>query len=239
MKISALAGGRGGGRSGIIGRPGAGIGAGAGAATTGAALGVVGLVAAAEGAAAGATAGGITGSDNWDGSAAGLASVDLPAAGCGAGAGFGLVSAGLTDAALTDAAFAATGCFSVTFATGVALAAAGGGRFTCAGVAALAGAVGCFAVGRAGLAAVAAGRRGADAAACEADASLPFITLLADAFMPDTFNLCPSNVVNRRLVNAVRITYPDLRHPALTVRLLESAAAFTLRRVHRHLLRPI
>jgi hypothetical protein len=194
----------------------------------------VGLVAAAAGAAAGATAGGITGSDNWDGSAAGLASVDLPAAGCGAGAGFGLVSAGLT-----DAAFAATGCFSVTFATGVALAAAGGGRFTCAGVAALAGAVGCFAVGRAGLAAVAAGRRGADAAACEADASLPFITLLADAFMPDTFNLCPSNVVNRRLVNAVRITYPDLRHPALTVRLLESAAAFTLRRVHRHLLRPI
>jgi hypothetical protein len=197
------------------------------------------VVAAAAGAATRATGGGTTGSDNWDGSVAGLASVDLPAAGCGAGAAFGLVSAGLTDAALTDAALAATGCFSVTFATGVALAAAGGGRFICPDVAAFAGAVGCFAVGRAGLAAVAAGRRGADAAAREARAPLPFVALPADVFMPDTFNLCPSNVVNRRLVDVARITYPDLRHPALTVRLLESAAAFTLRRVHRHLLRPI
>ena len=134
----------------------------------------------------------------------------------------------------------------MTFATGVALAAAGGRRFSGtgagagAGLAAFAGAGGGFAVvGRAGLAAVAAGRRGADAAGSEADASLPFITLPADAFMPDTFNLCPSNVVNRRLVNAARITYPDLRHPALTVRLLESAAALSLRRVHRHLLQPI
>jgi hypothetical protein len=121
------------------------------------------------------------------------------------GAAFGLVSAGLTDAALTDAAFAATGCFSVTFVTGVALAAAGGGRFTCAGGAAFAGAVGCFAVGRADLPAVAAGRRGADGAAREAGAPLPFVALPADAFMPDTFNLCPSNIVNRRLVDAARI----------------------------------
>jgi len=120
----------------------------------------------------------------------------LRTAGCGAGAAFGLVSAGRTDAAL-----AATGCFSVTFATGVALAAAGGGRFAGAGagLAVFGGAVGCLTVvGRVGLAGVAAGRRAADAAAREAGAPLPFIALPADAFMSDTFNLCPSNVVNRR-----------------------------------------
>jgi hypothetical protein len=121
----------------------------------------------------------------------GLASAGLPADGCGAVAAFGLVSAGLTDAAL-----AATGCFSVTFATGVALAAAGGGRFTSAGVGVAAFAGACFTVvGRTGLAEMAAGRRGADAAACEADAPLPFVALPADAFMPDTFNLCPSRTL--------------------------------------------
>jgi hypothetical protein len=106
----------------------------------------------------------------------------LPAV--GRGAAFGLISAGLTDAAL-----AATGCFCVTFATGVALAAAGGGRFTTAGagLAAFADAVGCLTVvGRAGLAGATAGRREADAAAREAGAPLPFIALPADAFMPDT-----------------------------------------------------
>lgn len=207
-----MAGGRGGRRSGIIGRPGADIGPGAGADGAGAGLGAV----AAAGAKAGASGRGETGSDNWAGCAAGLASAGLPAGARGAGDAFGLISAGLTDTAFTDAALAATGCFSVTFATGVALAAAGGGRFARAGVglATFAGAVGCFiAAGRAGLAEVAIDRRGAGALARKADAPLPFIALPADAFMSDTFNLCPSNVVNRRLVNAARITYPTYATP--------------------------
>ena len=212
---------------------------GAVAVAMGAALGVIGVGVAAAEAEVGATGGGATGSDNSTGDD----TAGLPVAGCGAGATFGLASTGLTDAALTDAAFAATGCFSMTFATGVALAAAGGGRFAAAGagLAAFAETVGCFTVAeRAGLAEIAAGRRGADAAAREATAPLPFIALPADAFMPDTFNLCPSNVVNRRgWSTRPGVPPPDLRHPALTVRLLESAAAFTLRRARRHLLRPI
>ena len=83
----------------------------------------------------------------------------------------------------------------------------------CHGLRAATGAIGCFAVGRADLAAVAAGRRGADAAARESDAPLPFVALPADAFMPDTFYLCPSNVVNRRLVGAARVTYLSYATP--------------------------